>query len=164
MYFTSSQFVWIDDDYMGTSLNNELSRLTGNPEHVLESMEQHFLFHGHLSDKMNDGIYFHGFNGFTRQNSCCKWGRGRLKSMLSFNKSRGKLGKVLGLGPVGENGPAKTEKVLAKHKMKVRNPHKILLSNLKKCQWPSRTLTSPAHMGLPSSHGRSNSRFSSYQD
>jgi hypothetical protein len=46
----------------------------------LYSMKQHFLFHRHLSDEMNDGIYFHGYNNFTGENSCCKWGRGKFEA------------------------------------------------------------------------------------
>ena len=75
------QFVWVDDCYMGTALNNELSRLTSDPKHVLESAKQHVLFHRHLVNKTEDpdsGVYYHGYNGITDQTSCCKWGRGEL--------------------------------------------------------------------------------------
>jgi rhamnogalacturonyl hydrolase YesR len=77
LIFLQFKFVWIDDNYMGTALTNELSRLTNDLEFVFESVRQHFLFESHLVRKEEaSNVYYHGFNNFTGENSCCKWGRG----------------------------------------------------------------------------------------
>ena len=69
--------VWVDDMFMGTAVLVEWAKLTGDGEHLEYAGQQvkrmtEYLYRA----EHEDGLLHHGYNFWTDDLSCCKWGRG----------------------------------------------------------------------------------------
>ena len=74
-----STFLWSDDEFMGIALLARAARNPGLPpalalEFANYVASQQVSFAAHMQDPA-DGLFFHGYNAFTNETSCCKWGR-----------------------------------------------------------------------------------------
>jgi rhamnogalacturonyl hydrolase YesR len=74
-----STFLWSDDQFMGIALLARAARNAGLPRDLAATYadfcaRQQVSFASHMQDP-SDGLFFHGYNAFTNETSCCKWGR-----------------------------------------------------------------------------------------
>ena len=69
--------VWVDDMFMGTAVLVEWAKITGDVEYLEYACWQLKRITEYLyREEHEDGLLHHGYNFWTGDLSCCKWGRG----------------------------------------------------------------------------------------
>eukprot|EP00048_Salpingoeca_helianthica_P004586 m.78805 g.78805 ORF g.78805 m.78805 type:complete len:385 (-) comp13258_c0_seq2:66-1220(-) len=74
-------FIWGDDQYMGLTLVARLAVLLERQDYAEFVASQAVLFSDVL--RTRSGVYAHGYNDATHQQSCCQWGRANGWALLS---------------------------------------------------------------------------------